>query len=284
VKKTIIYSSFLVLIVSISSCVRNANNVDIKPENPLLVVTCFISPSDTIVKAKVSKSIPVLGKVMFNNSGNTIDNASVAISNADQKLVLEYDPNISAYKANVNSLFKIEAGKEYAIEVSTPDGMRVNGKTTVPANTVAQEDIEIIRSNNSNSSSAVFEVLFKDFPNQENFYRLEAYYTYSNFYDSSRTATSSLFWEEDMGFNLYDDSKNAGRQIRSLKVTSYNDQTVFLIHHLSKDYYLYHKSLEKFEGDNPFAEPVLVYSNINNGLGVFAGLQTTKIKYIITNP
>jgi hypothetical protein len=38
-----------------------------------------------------------------------------------------------------------------------------------------------------------------------------------------------------------------------------------------KPYYQYHKSLENYnDGENPFAEPTPIYSNIEGGLGVFA--------------
>lgn len=45
------------------------------------------------------------------------------------------------------------------------------------------------------------------------------------------------------------------------------------IQHLSKDLYTYLKYLKLYDfyHDNPFAEPVPVYSNVKNGVGIFAG-------------
>jgi hypothetical protein len=45
------------------------------------------------------------------------------------------------------------------------------------------------------------------------------------------------------------------------------------IYKLSNDLYKYIKSVNKQQqvGDNPFSEPVFVYTNIKNGLGIFAG-------------
>jgi hypothetical protein len=56
---------------------------------------------------------------------------------------------------------------------------------------------------------------------------------------------------------------------------------------LEEDYYQYEKSkhlyYENGDGDDPFTEPVLIYSNVENGLGVFGGFSsdTTSFNYFI---
>ena len=51
------------------------------------------------------------------------------------------------------------------------------------------------------------------------------------------------------------------------------DRTTIHIQHLSKDLYTYLKYLELYTyySSNPFSEPVAVYSNVKNGVGIFAG-------------
>jgi hypothetical protein len=51
------------------------------------------------------------------------------------------------------------------------------------------------------------------------------------------------------------------------------EKTTIHIQRLSKDFYLYLKYLKLYDHyrDNPFAEPVPVYSNVKNGAGIFAG-------------
>ena len=53
---------------------------------------------------------------------------------------------------------------------------------------------------------------------------------------------------------------------------------------VSKDYYLYHTSLSRqiANKDRPFVEPISVYSNIENGLGIFSGYTTYKDTVSIT--
>lgn len=47
--------------------------------------------------------------------------------------------------------------------------------------------------------------------------------------------------------------------------------------HLSADYYRYitTSALQNLNFDNPFAEPVTIYSNVQNGFGIFAGYSTS---------
>ena len=47
------------------------------------------------------------------------------------------------------------------------------------------------------------------------------------------------------------------------------------LNNLTKSKYLYKKSYDLYENasGNPFAQPIQVYSNITNGIGIFAGAQ-----------
>ncbi len=55
---------------------------------------------------------------------------------------------------------------------------------------------------------------------------------------------------------------------------------VFRLNHVSEDYYKYisSASLQASNGDNPFGEPVVVYSNIFKGFGIFAGLNSSIVE------
>ena len=47
---------------------------------------------------------------------------------------------------------------------------------------------------------------------------------------------------------------------------------------VDKPYYQYLKAISasgKIDNDDPFSEPVLTYTNVQGGLGVFAGFNTT---------
>lgn len=55
---------------------------------------------------------------------------------------------------------------------------------------------------------------------------------------------------------------------------------IFRLRHLSSDYYDYlvSSSLQYDNNGNPFSEPVTVFSNIQNGFGVFAGLSVSFVE------
>jgi hypothetical protein len=88
----------------------------------------------------------------------------------------------------------------------------------------------------------------------------------------------SVYWPED---ELTDDKAASGGVLYSprgefwfggppeYKLEHY---LVGQLLHVDRHYYLYHRSLRNAgrSQDNPFAEPVLVYSNVTGGLGVFA--------------
>ena len=51
-----------------------------------------------------------------------------------------------------------------------------------------------------------------------------------------------------------------------------------LLNHTDFPYYEFHRSLQKYNGDNPFVEPSLIYTNVKGGFGVFASFnQSTKV-------
>lgn len=68
----------------------------------------------------------------------------------------------------------------------------------------------------------------------------------------------------------YNDPNNPQRP--SIQLVIY-DRTTIHVQHLSKELYTYMKYLKLYDNyhDNPFSEPVAVYSNIKNGAGIFAG-------------
>lgn len=60
--------------------------------------------------------------------------------------------------------------------------------------------------------------------------------------------------------------------------SSANNKLVVEVIAVSKDYYRYKTSVESqsFSDGDPFSEPVFVYSNVENGYGIFAGFQSAK--------
>ena len=72
------------------------------------------------------------------------------------------------------------------------------------------------------------------------------------------------------GYGYYSDPYSGGYG----NAETIYERNVVHVQHLSKEFYTYLKYLKLYNHyhDNPFAEPVPVYSNIKNGIGIFAGL------------
>ncbi len=63
-----------------------------------------------------------------------------------------------------------------------------------------------------------------------------------------------------------------------------DNKLIIRMYHLSKDYYLYKKTLDAYNSSfgSMFTEPVQIYSNIKGGIGIFAGKNISE--YVIDLP
>ena len=145
-----------------------------------------------------------------------------------------------------------------------------------------------------------FTVLIKDFPSEENFYSI-AYFTRTETQDRSfqgNTPPPRITVNQERFSDFISDYKKDGGQLEFQKArfsvgyydtdpnqnknNSITKSSILKIYIAVTDkaYYQYTKVVAKSEGinsDDPFSEPVLTYTNVQGGLGVFAGLNTTAI-------
>ena len=149
-----------------------------------------------------------------------------------------------------------------------------------------------------------FTVLVKDFPSEENFYSI-AYFTRTETQDRSfqgnppNPANTRITVNQEPFSDFISDYKKDGSQLEFQKArfsigyydtdpneNKYNSITKsstlqIYIAVTDKAYYQYTKAVTKTEGingDDPFSEPILTYTNVQGGLGVFAGFNTTVVK------
>jgi len=143
-------------------------------------------------------------------------------------------------------------------------------------------------------------ISFTDLPRIENYYSLSVL-EISTW--EGRTSNSSIFFSSNdilirdenrildegrdfFGEAFFDDTILDGKNYKLKIYVHFNDRTKRQINYeivlasLTKEYYQY---LETREAqirtiDNPFAEPVIIYSNIKNGLGIFSGYSTSRYK------
>ncbi|MCF8299222.1 MAG: DUF4249 domain-containing protein [Saprospiraceae bacterium] len=265
IKKYIPILTLIILVLT--SCEKTVTNVDLPEIEPKLVVQSFISPQDKEIKVYVSESKPVFGE-SNNNSYEfpPISNASVIISDGTNTKTLVFNSSKGYYFISATN-FAIVAGGTYTLNVSTPNGMKSDASCTVPTNHPTTFEITSIEYDvNNQKGQNVVKTRFKDIAGEDNYYRIFAYNKFAN-------APGDTIYEQlysEYGEELFSDN-NQGEWI-SHQFYFYEgkvNKLQFDILNVDEHYYKYHKSVFNSDFESPFSEAVLVYSNINNGLGVF---------------
>lgn len=269
----LLYILFIALFFT-TSCEKDAN-IELPKADPKLVVYSYISPSDTFVVVEVTKSKPFFGNKNNNDDYNAVEDAAVEIfSSNGQKATLPYDAAKQNYNIPNDGNFSIIAGQTYSLKVTAPGGFSCSATTTVPSSAPPQFMVKIdssIRTSNGYS---------------EKEYRIISTWNdiagISNFYHSSVRISNNRNNQMDdyTACNTVssDDHKDGSEIGQTCIFSGYYDPwgssasgisgRVFL---LTTDisYYKYHETLYRYEDDNPFSEPVQIYTNIEGGLGCF---------------
>ncbi len=276
------YLSAMVLFVS---CDRETiiNDVDYKPK--IVVNSLFFNGGRmAFLVGKSSR----LGDTLpdFSISGATIRLRS---DNKGQSYVVTYDTRLARYIAFIPS---IDEGDIYRVQIQSPGLPEVSAVAEVPLSpdnlkAELKEDVFI------DSMGITYDELHIQFTDRK---ADRNYYEVMLFYFSTRTNEFTLFIPENSekenpefaltpaGTFIIDDRGREGQDIR-MRFTLPFDQASgtpryrVQLNALSRDYYEYQRTLtllEKREG-SPFSPPVVLFSNIQNGLGIFAGRSSKEV-------
>ena len=275
-----------------------------------LVVQSFISPKNEYILVVVTESSPVY----IENVGydRVIKNATVRLSDGAHELIIPFDEDSQLYSIKQDT-FDIVPGKTYNLNVT--DGARtVTASCTVPLSAPQPKSFTIDTALNGNADTVLtFKMNWTDLPGQTNYYRMRASadIEYSipdgtdpaNFKELRVQDRYNFSWDDSFGRDNFQSDANldgtvftspTGR-VTLPKVVVFNhgfgkSYTVYPksrvmalnmeIYNTDEHYYKYHKSLEaNRNGDNPFVEPSLVYSNIQGGLGCFAAYHVGQLTF-----
>lgn len=263
-------------LLAFTACEKEVTNIKLPSVPSKLVVTSFISPQDTRLRVYVLKSVPAISK--SNLSSDDIRNASVHMSDGSKSVDFIYNEREHAYIADAKNL-PIIPGNTYFLEVSDTEGRKTEASCTVPVNQNIALEIAIDSAKSQYSDFMEYYMIMKwqDTPGEINFYRTSAEIKIEQ---QQNTFYQPVYFD---GYDLvtFADSRLDGARFSSppgsIWKPSYNPDypvtNTLYAYLLNTDehYYRYHQSLRNnYNVDgNPFAEPVLIYSNMNGGLGVF---------------
>jgi hypothetical protein len=274
--------------VLLGACEKEATGIKLPESNSKLVVTGFISPQDTAVQVEVIRSTPAFGPRPV--ASPFVSDALVTLSDGDRTVTLPRQSEAGGQYSIDTQSFTVVTGRTYTLRVSVPGGESLEASCTVPeAPALPQLTIDSSSTSDNRSPRYSLRMSWTDPGGQENYYRpaaeVRTVLTENLDQPPPFPLVRSVYW---LGGELTDDKAADGGMLYSPRgefwfggPPQYKPEHYMVgqLLHVDRHYYLYHNSLtnaNRSDG-NPFAEPVLVYSNVSGGLGVFAAYNRSTV-------
>ena len=293
--KRLLNLTLAVILFSLFGCVKILND-DLKTKETKLVLNAAISP-DSLYTVNISRTFNIFEDESAHNLP-FIDSADVKLY--EDGTFLSDLKNIG-YGNYINPGFYPEIGKEYKVDASYGSYKSIESKTTIPP-VVHISDFDTVvlqyfNEYNGHEEQYIGILKYNDPEGVDNKYLLNCRIAVTDI-DGSVYWYDQAIWPIEGDERFYDGSVN-GRLLWSDQYTDGNEVTVrfvfntvynydksksrntekvhflFSFQSVNSDYYTYLKSYDVYwesgGGEDPFAEPVVVHSNVENGYGIFGG-------------
>jgi len=294
----------LLFVVSILFSCEKTIYIEI-PDNGRRLVANSLFTADSVLKINLTKS-----RYILDNSSWTFDpviDADIILYEADNEI-----EHLRADEAgNYMGAYILKEDKEYRIEVKAQNFSDIKAQNYIPPKTKILNLNAFETVDEYGWPEIGFNLTFKDNQDTKNYYFISArerrYSTYTNpdtgedttyVYDYELSVYSydpiafADDWYLEKGIIFNDEVINGKEytlQFRGYK-NFYDDVEEHSVYYIrfytvTKEFYQYYISLAKHINaqDEFFMEPVQVYSNIENGFGIFAGYSTDIDSVIIQN-
>lgn len=263
--------SILLLILAITAC-RKEVKLKLPEASSKPVVFAYISPDDTIIKVKVTRSMPLFEP--FNETNfEPYPNAKVWLSGSHKEVQLTFNSATGQYEIKRTD-FAIQYGMKYKLKVSLQNGQTAEAETMVPLKTVKITKASFAYQTMSTGTLVNVFVSYEDDPATFNRYCIHV-----NNIDTvgADTTFNGMDFRE---FSILPEVQGGEQQ---LKLSLYDSISVkraigfdcYLLN-CSQEYASFYTSISSYSGGNPFSEPMPIYSNVLNGYGVFAAYTVDK--------
>jgi len=292
------YLLWILLPLLFSSCedfFRTAVKVDPPPFQEGLVVNFYIDDTDTLLKASVSRNVSSL-ETMKDRSKLLLPDATVLVLDEEGNVVADMDTvmpmggdDMINFVTHLNAPFGGN-GHRFRLQVSHPGYKTITAEQTMPRKPEISHPLLSGDAGYDDYGGGYYNLTFdiKDPPGEQNYYMISAFFVNPGTgYRMQLSVESnnplieySYGWESlllrDRTFD--GESYPLTLQLYGLypedPAMHVEDYKVFVdIRMIARDYYLYSVSLRKASDAEDlgfFIEPVQVYDNIENGLGIFA--------------
>ncbi len=287
------FQLFITFIALLFVACETVIEVDLPKYTPKLVIDGSFSPGNHW-QLLVSKSTDILD---LNDPGH-INNASIKIISDNEEIELNYDSPSTNLYVNKNQI--PEVGKRYTLQVSVPGYETVTAKSIIPSPTqiISYSTTNYVENDFGYKRNLVeLTLTLKDKPGEDNYYHLAIYEQYSDrstdyqkiWFSTDNAAIVSENGEgigDDVSFSgdgaVFSDFLFSGDEYKiKLKEIYHSEDTPLIIalSAITEELFQYKKGFDNGNREaGPFSEPEPHYTNIENGLGIFAGFNTTFVE------
>lgn len=270
--------------------------VDPPEHTEQLAIHGFFTAQDSLLKVSVATTVGLLGDTR--DDINQVNDATVEVFSGATKVATLLNNTNQSSTDFYNFYFDLGAplsqfGSEFELRVSHPDFPTASVTQQLPTEVIPEEItyIENAGVDEEGYPASGFDIKINDPAGEDNYYEITLLVvdtTFGNIYGYPQYL-SSIDPATSRGVN-YDEliisDDNFDGSDYTLRVTFDNYVTNQLLivqwNSITRDQYLYSKSIKAYRDASdfggPFAEPVSIYSNIDNGLGVFGVKNTTLIE------
>lgn len=202
--------------------------------------------------------------------------------------------------------YRLQPGKTYVLEVSAPNFSTVRAEGFIPQilseTTSSIDTVGMVTSNGFREVNYTLSLEIEDLVGIKNYYHLNLYQVINllRFSPNGESSRDGIVIKGPLPFNLQNNNQevlpyinNEGVLIRDDTFDGQKGEFVFKgnfrynprsqelgdfiveVRNTSRDYYLYHSSLARQvrvqSGFDAISGPVVLYNNVENGYGIFAG-------------
>jgi hypothetical protein len=263
------YTGIIIVLFLLTSCIKELDGLSNTPEE--LVLQCYISPSDTVINAVLSRATSfTVTEIPYKDL--FIKDAQVTISNGNVDKQLEFNREKNFYQLKITDEFKIEKGKTYSIKAVAKDGKVLTSSCTVPLRSIKPEEIEIEK---SFRGSDFVDIRLKWPTSKDDLYILRPYFYYSNIQSTQEPVSHTVQFLTGADVN----SGFVTSNYFTNNLARYKHSNVAFIYLADENFYAYSKSLQLNDNNqtDPFAQPVNASYNINGGFGCFGAYNVTRV-------
>ncbi|PQA60634.1 DUF4249 domain-containing protein [Siphonobacter curvatus] len=277
----------LLALLGMSSCTQELHDLSIESDRKL-VIECYLNPASPDIRVLVKQTKPIQGAGSGDRSpGPSVKNANVLLSDGKQQIRIPFDAEIDQYRFEAVK-YKLVAGRSYTLRVSAKGFPETSATCTIPKpmSTLQSRDGKLTYIPGDNK-------LFKVYKKRTlswNITQTNATHYYLVGSGEGKLTPVKLNGRDSAVVQLEKTQvvaflANTGKSISTPQLDfllgqakKANDPQIIspapmytFVYHVDPNYYQFMESvkLQREVGDNPFAEPVPIYTNIKNGLGIF---------------